>query len=174
MKTLKLFFAICALNGAGSTLAADATLNFTGNIIFPTCTVDAASKTKTINLGTVKTTDFQQSVGATLSPQAFNLQLTGCATGTNVSMTVNGTQDTVNSVLKNTAGTATQVGVQLLKAAQSGGTTGTAITLGATTGAGTPDGAGNLTIPMVAQYYRLGTLTGGTVSATATVDFTYN
>jgi major type 1 subunit fimbrin (pilin) len=31
-----------------------------------------------------------------------------------------------------------------------------------------------MTIPMAAQFYRIGTMTAGTVTSTATVDFTYN
>lgn len=92
-------------------------------------------------------------------------------------MTVNGTNDTVASVLKNSAsgtGAATYVGIQLLKATNAGDTTGSAITLGTAQSIGTVDSTNKMSIPMVAQYYKLGTLTAGSVAASATVNFTYN
>ncbi|MDR5838486.1 fimbrial protein [Caballeronia sp. LZ034LL] len=155
---------------SASTWAADATLNFTGKIILPTCTVNAAYVNQTIDLGTVKITDF---TGTTQNPTAFQINLESCVAGTNVAMTVNGTSDTVTSVLKNT-GDAGKVGVQLLKASKVGDTTGTAITLGSAMTLGLVDATNKMTIPMVAQFYKLGALTAGTVAATATVNFTYN
>ncbi|WP_050454342.1 fimbrial protein [Candidatus Burkholderia verschuerenii] len=118
MKMIKLSVvsAILAVASTTSAFAADATLNFTGNIIQPSCTVDSTSTNQTIDLGTAKTTDFA-AVGSTNSPTAFNLNLKNCAAGTIVTMNVAGTMDTVTSVLKNT-GTATFVGVQLLKGCQ--------------------------------------------------------
>ncbi|WP_157056296.1 hypothetical protein [Candidatus Burkholderia verschuerenii] len=81
---------------------------------------------------------------------------------------------TVSSVLKNT-GAAVQVGIQLLKAASSGASTGTPLALNTASSLGAVDASGSMTIPMVTQFYRLGAMTsGGTVSSTATVDFTYN
>jgi major type 1 subunit fimbrin (pilin) len=175
MKMNKLTVALGALAIASSspTFAADATLTFTGTILLPTCTVDPDSKNQTIDLGTARTTDFV-AIGDTKNPQAFNLKLTGCAASTKVAMTVNGTTDTVNSVLKNSGGTATMVGVQLLKAVNVGDTTGAPITLGSTMQLGTVDATLAMTIPLVAQFYRLGTMTSGTVSTVATVDFAYN
>ncbi|MDR5856696.1 fimbrial protein [Caballeronia sp. LZ062] len=157
---------------ASSAFAADATLTFTGTIILPTCTVDPSSVTQTIPLGTARTTDFA-GVGDVKNATPFNLKLNNCAANTAVSMTINGTADTVQSVLKNT-GTATQVGVQLLKAVNVGDTSGSPITLNTSATIGTVDATNALTIPMVAQFYRLGTMTGGTVSAAATVNFAYN
>lgn len=155
---------------SASTWAADAKLNFTGKIILPTCTVNPAYVDQTIDLGTVKITDF---TGTTQNPKAFQINLESCVAGTNVSMTINGTSDTVASVLKNT-GDAGKVGVQLLKANNVGDTTGSAITLGSATTLGLVDATNKMTIPMVAQFYKLGTLTPGAVTATATVNFTYN
>ncbi|WP_244817047.1 fimbrial protein [Caballeronia sp. Lep1P3] len=172
MNRLKLGVAVLGLMSAGSTFAADATLTFTGTIILPTCTVDPNSVTQSILLGTARTTDFT-AVGDTKNATAFDLKLNNCAANTNVSMTVNGTSDTVQSVLKNT-GTAAQVGVQLLKAANTGGTTGSPVALNTAMTLGAVDATNAMTIPLVAQFYRLGTMTSGTVSATATVNFAYN
>jgi major type 1 subunit fimbrin (pilin) len=173
MNRLKFILAASAMLGANSAFSADATLTFTGNILLPTCSVDTAGTDSNVNLGTAKTTDFL-AVGATQNPTPFNVKLANCAVGTNVTMTVSGTTDTVSSVLKNT-GAAVQVGVQLLKAASSGASTGTPLALNTASSLGAVDASGSMTIPMVAQFYRLGAMTsGGTVSSTATVDFTYN
>ncbi|WP_250473666.1 fimbrial protein [Caballeronia sp. GAFFF1] len=172
MNKWKAGLVVLGLTSAASAFAADATLTFTGTILLPTCTVDPTSVSQTIPLGTARTTDFA-AVGDTRNPTPFNLKLNNCAANTNVSMTVNGTSDTVQSVLKNT-GTAAQVGVELLKAANSGDTTGSPIALNTSATLGTVDATNAMTIPMVARFYRLGTMTGGTVSASATVNFAYN
>ncbi|BAO89137.1 fimbrial protein [Caballeronia cordobensis] len=172
MKPSHVILATCLCLGVTSAYAADATLTFTGTITLPTCTVDPNSVTKSIDLKTARTTDFT-AVGSTLNATAFNLDLINCASNTNVGMTVSGTSDTVTSVLKNT-GSAAQVGVQVLHAAKAGDTTGTPIALGSALSLGVVDASGSMTIPMVAQFYRLGTMTAGSVSASATVNFTYN
>ncbi|NLP61777.1 type 1 fimbrial protein [Paraburkholderia sacchari] len=163
--------ALLAATAAGPVFAADATLTFTGTINPPSCTVDTSTANQTIALGTASIVDFG-AVGSISNAQGFNLNLTNCDAGAKVTMTVSGTASSVASVLQNT-GTATQVGVQLLKAASVGATTGTPITLNGALVLGAVGGA-SLTIPMVAQFYRLGTMTAGSVAATATVNFTYN
>jgi major type 1 subunit fimbrin (pilin) len=172
MNRLKALLAIGTMLGASSAFSADATLTFTGNILLPTCSVDTTGTASNVPLATAKTTDFA-AVGDTQNPVAFNVKLTNCAVNTNVKMTVSGTIDTVPSVLKST-GQAAQVGVQLLKATTSGDTTGTPLSLNTAMAMGVVDASGTMTIPMVARYYRLGTMTGGTVLSTATVDFAYN
>ncbi|MDR5783309.1 fimbrial protein [Caballeronia sp. LZ065] len=157
MSNSKSLIAAAVLMTSASAWAADATLFFTGKIILPTCAVNAAYVTQTIDLGTVKIPDF---TGTTLSPKAFQINLESCVPGTSVSMTVNGTIDTVTSVLKNT-GDAGKVGVQLLKSATVGATTGTAIVMGTAMSLGAVDATNKMTIPMVAQFYKLGTLTPG-------------
>jgi major type 1 subunit fimbrin (pilin) len=174
-KIVKIFLALLATAAADSAFAVpDATLYFNGNILAASCTVDPGSVTQTITLDSALVTSFA-AVGSTQNPKAFNLQLTNCTNGAHVTMTVSGTSDTVASVLKNTSGSATQVGIQLLLASAAGGTTGTAITLNSgSIDMGTVGATNALTIPMVAQYYRLGAMTAGTVGSTATVNFTYN
>jgi major type 1 subunit fimbrin (pilin) len=152
--------------------AADATLTFTGTILQPSCDVDSSTANQTVPLGSAPIMDFA-SVGSTANPKAFNLDLVNCSAGTQVTMTVAGTMDTVPSVLKNT-GSATQVGVQILQASTVGATTGTPLTLNSAVSLGAVDSTNTMTVPLVAQFYRLGTLTAGTVAATATVNFTYN
>jgi major type 1 subunit fimbrin (pilin) len=165
-------FALLALVGAGRVYAYDGTITFSGTFLQPSCTIDSSVANQTINLGSAAATDFA-AVGSTMYPQAFNMVLTSCAPGTTVSMTVSGTMDTVSSVLKNT-GTASAIGVQLLQASSVNATTGTPLTLNTAINLGTVNSTNTMTIPMVASFYRLGTISPGTVAATATVNFTYN
>ncbi|WP_027816613.1 fimbrial protein [Paraburkholderia bannensis] len=170
----KLTTAVAILASVATTgaFAADATLTFSGTILPASCTIDSTTANQTINLGSASVADFP-AVGATKNPQAFNMQLTDCTTSAKVSMNVAGTMDTVASVLKNT-GTATQIGVQLLQASAVGATTGTPITLNSAINLGTVDATNSMTIPMVAQLYRIGAMTAGSITTTATVNFTYN
>jgi major type 1 subunit fimbrin (pilin) len=150
----------------------DATISFTGTFVQPTCTVDSSTANQTITLATAAITSFT-AVGSTTNPIAFNMILDNCVPTTQVTMTVSGTIDTVASVLKNT-GTAAQVGVQILQAGSVGATSGTPITLNSAINLGVVNSTNSMTIPFVAQYYQLGTVTAGTVAAIATVNFTYN
>ncbi|BAN22424.1 fimbrial protein [Caballeronia insecticola] len=175
MRTLRALLAVFALFVATSMVAAfaasDANLTFTGDILQPTCTVDSTTANQTIALGSVPISNFAN-VGSTANPRPFNIGLLNCSPNATVNMTVGGTMDTVPTVLQNT-GTATQVGVQLLLAGSVGGTTGTPITLNSTINLGVVNASNAMTVPFVAQFYRLGTMTAGTVTATATVNFTY-
>jgi len=172
MRRLQLLFAVLAATVASSAFAVDATITFTGTFLPPTCTIDSASQNQTVNLGSVPISGFA-AVGSTANPTPVSLNLVSCAPGTNVTMTVAGTMDTVPSVLQNT-GSATAVGVQILRAASAGATTGTPVTLNSAINLGVVDGTNAMTVPLVAQFYRLGTMGAGTVTATATVNFTYN
>ncbi|CAM2177177.1 major type 1 subunit fimbrin (pilin) [Paraburkholderia sacchari] len=172
MPSLQLLLAILVAIATGPAFAVDATLNFTGDILQPSCDIDSSTANQTVPLGTAPIMDFA-AVGSTSNPKGFYLSLVNCAAGTNVTMTVAGTMDTVPSVLKN-IGTATQVGVQILQAGSVGATTGTPVTLNSAVNLGVVGSSNAMTVPLVAQFYRLGTLTAGTVSATATVNFTYN
>lgn len=172
MRRLQLICAMLAAMAATPAFAADANLNFTGTILQPSCDVSSSSLDQTVNLGTALIANFG-SVGSTANPTAFNLSLLNCAAGTIVSMTVAGTMDTVASVLQNT-GTATKVGVQILQAGSVGATSGTPVTLNNAVNLGVVGGTNAMTVPLVAQFYRLGTLTAGTVTTLMTVNFTYN
>jgi major type 1 subunit fimbrin (pilin) len=172
MKKLELLIAGCLVSMmTGSAVAADAILTFSGNILAASCTVDSGSSQE-IPLDPALVSDFP-AVGSTRNPKAFKLSVKDCTSGARVSMTVTGLSDTVSSVLKNT-GTAAQVGVQLLLASATGSTTGTPIVLNTATDMGSVDATNAMTIPMVAQYYRLGDMVAGTVVSSATVNFTYN
>ena len=170
--TTRFVLAAVALLGTTRAFAADATFTFTGDILMPTCTVNQSTANQTIKLDTARSQYFA-AVGSTGKPVAFKVQLDNCVPTTIVSMTVGGTIDTVASVLKNT-GTATQIGVQVLKATNVGDVTGTPIQINSALALGVVDSTNSMTIPMVAQYYRLGTMTAGSVSAVATLNFSYN
>jgi major type 1 subunit fimbrin (pilin) len=177
MRRLQLLCAILAATLAGSAFAAPTfeagpTLTFTGTIQLPSCTVDSSTANQTVSLGSVPISSLT-SVGTTANPTSFNVAVTNCSPGTNVTMTVTGTAATVASVLTST-GTAAQIGVQLLQAGSAGATTGTPIKLNSAISLGAVDSSNSMTVPFVAQFYQLGTVTPGTVAATATVNFTYN
>ncbi|TDG20838.1 type 1 fimbrial protein [Paraburkholderia silviterrae] len=172
MRSLQLLLGILVAILMGPVFAADANLNFTGTILQPSCDIDSSTANQTVPLGRAPIMDFA-AVGSTSNPTAFNLKLVNCAPGTSVTMSVTGTMDTVPSVLKNT-GSAAQVGVQILQAGSVGATTGTPVKLNSAISLGAVGSANAMTVPFVAQFYRLGTLKAGTVSATATVNFTYN
>jgi major type 1 subunit fimbrin (pilin) len=176
MRMFRLILATLAMTAAGSAFAGGdpLTLVFTGTFVPPTCTIDAGSQNQTVSLGSVALTSFA-AVGSTANPTPFNVVLDNCTQGTKITMNVTGSADSkVLSVLQNTGGSATQVGVQILQAASSGATTGTALTLNSNVNLGVVSTPGSMTFPFVAQFYRLGTMTAGSVAATATVNFTYN
>ncbi|SAL16258.1 fimbrial protein [Caballeronia peredens] len=169
-KISKLLLAVLVSTAAGSALADSALITYEGKIQDPTCTIKSDSASQTIDLKTASVSDFK-SVGAVMNATAFNIQLIDCTPGITASMTVAGTSGSVPNVLRNT-GSAANLGVQLLLAANVNDTTGSPIVFGnvisrsiATT---------THTVPMVAQMYRTGNLGAGTVAATATVSFTYN
>lgn len=154
------------------TFGADAHLYFTGTILPPSCDIDSTTANQTVNLGSAPVASFA-AIGSTANATAFSVNLLNCSANVTVTMNVGGTADTYPSVLKNT-GTATQVGVQLLQASSIGATTGTPLTLNTAINKGTVGSSNTMTIPLVAQFYRLGAVTAGSVAATATVTFTYN
>jgi len=172
MKTIKYVAATLALTAAGSAFAADVTLNFNGSLLLPTCSVSAGTANQTIPLGTARSTDFS-AVGSTQNPAAFEIDLQNCQSGTNVAMTVSGTQVGANVGVLASTGSAAGVGVQLLTTATVGATTGTPLALNSAISRGVVSGT-SMTIPLAAQFYRTGAMTGGTVAAVATVNFTYN
>jgi major type 1 subunit fimbrin (pilin) len=179
MRILQRIFAVLISMASSSvfaqsspTFGADARINFTGTILPPSCDIDSTTANQTVKLGSAPVANFA-AVGSTSNATAFNLKLLNCSTGATVTMNVAGTTDTAPSVLKNT-GTAKQIGVQLLQASNVGATTGTPLTLNTAINKGTIGPTNTMTIPLVAQFYRLGTLTAGSVAATATFTFTYN
>jgi major type 1 subunit fimbrin (pilin) len=172
MRIASFVLALIVSMNAATAFAADAVMNFNGNILAASCDVDTATASQTIDLKAASISSFT-GVGSTSNATAFNVKLLNCSTGAKVTMTLQGTIDTVASVLKNT-GTATRVGVQFLQASSVGAITGSAMPLNSAISLGAVDATNTMTIPLVAQMYQLGTMTAGTISATATLNFTYN
>ncbi|MDR5877430.1 fimbrial protein [Caballeronia sp. LZ032] len=173
MRGIRLMTAVSMLLGAQAALASSqATFSFYGTILPPSCIPNPATLPQVVTLSTVAVTDF---TGATSGAKAFVIELSGCQPQTSLAMSVSGTTDTLPTVLKNLSGSAAQVGVQLLLASRPGATTGTPIPInGDAVALGTSGPTGTMIIPLVAQYYRLGALSAGTVGVTATVTFTYD
>ncbi len=154
--------------GNGNLLGSETTSPVTFVFTTPSCTVTTSSASQAITLPSVLSSTFA-SVGSTAGASAFSVDLVNCITQTAVTMTVSGTVDTVQSVLKNT-GTAQGIGVQLLN----GGAAGSALALNSAIAVGNVGAGTSMSIPMAAQYYRLGTVGAGSVVAVATVTLTYN
>lgn len=73
MKHTKFILAgVALLASSVSVFAADATLNFTGKIILPTCTVTSGTSNQNIDLDSIKITDF---TGTTANPKSFGVDL---------------------------------------------------------------------------------------------------
>ncbi|MDR5756520.1 fimbrial protein [Caballeronia sp. LZ035] len=164
--------AVSMLLSAPAALASSqATFSFYGSILASSCFPNPATLPQVVTLATVPVADF---TGVTSGAKAFVIELSGCQPQTSLTMSVSGTTDTLPTVLKNLNGSA-RVGVQLLLASAPGVTTGTPIPInGDAVPLGTSGPTGTMIIPLVAQYYRLGALSAGTVGVTATVTFTYD
>lgn len=137
------------------------------NIIQP-CVI--AVDPTTVTLPTVATSAFA-GAGATPGTTAFQISLTNCPTGNQLSITLNtgSPQPGTTSVIQNTAATgpATGVGVQLLDGA------GNPITFGNPIPEGSIPGA-TVNLPFAARYYQTGAaVTPGAVTAVATYTLTY-
>ncbi|MDR5778896.1 fimbrial protein [Caballeronia sp. LZ065] len=165
--------AVSMMLGAPAALASSqATFSFYGSILASSCFPNPATLPQVVTLATVPVADF---TGATSGAKAFVIELSGCQPETSLTMSVSGTTDTLPTVLKNLNGSAARVGVQLLLASGPGATTGTPIPInGDAVPLGTSGPTGTMIIPLVAQYYRLGGMSAGTVGVTATVTFTYD
>ncbi|HIE5945913.1 TPA: fimbrial protein [Burkholderia cepacia] len=172
MRKLQSLLVLLAMLVADPVFAVDAHLNFTGTIWEPSCSVDSSSFMQTVTLASTSIGNFP-SIGSTASPKAINVKL-NCSAGATVTMTVVGSPTTVPSVVHNDGGNAQQIGVQFLRATEVGGTTGTPITLSSPINLGTVTRSGTMTVPLVAQYYRLGKLTPGSLIVYAVLYFNYS
>lgn len=87
------------LSSASAVFAADGTLNFTGQVTTVACSVDAASSSQTIALGTVSATSFP-SAGSVASATKFNIKLSTCPESiTAATVRFDGTPNTTDSRL---------------------------------------------------------------------------
>lgn len=80
--------------------AADGTINFTGNITTAACTIDTASATQTVNLGTITASTFTGTAGVAVAPTRFTIALSACPdTLTSATVKFDGTANSTNSNL---------------------------------------------------------------------------
>lgn len=155
---------------ADTTTVNGGTVHFKGEVVNAACAVDAGSVDQTVQLGQVRTASLKQA-GATSSAVGFNIQLNDCDTTVATKAAVaflgtaiDATRTDVLALQSSAAGSATNVGVQILDR------TGNALTLdGATFSAHN----GTNTIPFQARYYAIGEATPGAANADATFKVQY-
>ncbi|HGN1313086.1 TPA: uroepithelial cell adherence major pilin UcaA [Proteus mirabilis] len=164
---------------AGSSMAYDGTITFTGKVVDQTCSVDTQSKNLAVILPTVSVATLNN-VATTAGLTPFTIKLTGCSTdkdgAKNVKVYFEPSADTdlTTHNLKNTAtGTkANNVQVQLINSDAA-----TTIQLG--TDSATQDvhpvqiDNANVNLPYFAQYYATGQSTAGDVKATVHYTIAY-
>lgn len=134
---------------ADTTTVNGGTVHFKGEVVNAACAVDAGSVDQTVQLGQVRTASLKQA-GATSSAVGFNIQLNDCDTTVATKAAVaflgtaiDATRTDVLALQSSAAGSATNVGVQILDR------TGNALTLdGATFSAQTTLNNGTNTIPV--------------------------
>ncbi|ELU9711855.1 type 1 fimbrial major subunit FimA [Escherichia coli] len=159
---------------ADTTTVNGGTVHFKGEVVNAACAVDAGSVDQTVQLGQVRTASLKQA-GATSSAVGFNIQLNDCDTTVATKAAVaflgtaiDATRTDVLALQSSAAGSATNVGVQILDR------TGNALTLdGATFSAQTTLNNGTNTIPFQACYYAIGEATPGAANADATFKVQY-
>ncbi|TKU37304.1 type 1 fimbrial protein [Citrobacter sp. wls716] len=166
----KTMLSACFLLVAGSAVAADGTIHFTGSITDQTCTVDSGSQNLNVDLGTVAKAALDGASGMKASPTRFTLNLSDCpdtVNGANVKF--DGTSDGLNQnllALDSGTGIATGVGIEIADK------NGTAIPLH-TASTDYLLVEGNNTLDFVARYVSTGTaVTTGTANGTS--QFTIN
>ncbi|ELW2865972.1 fimbrial protein [Salmonella enterica] len=167
----KMIVNACFLLVAGSAVAADGTIHFTGSISDQTCTVDSGSQSLNVDLGKVAQTALDGGAGMKAAPTRFTLSLSGCpdtVSGANVKF--DGTTDGVNQnllALDSGTGIATGVGIEIADK------NGAAIPLH-TASAEYPLAEGSNTLDFVARYVSTGTaVTTGTANATSQFTIIY-
>ena len=159
---------------ADTTTVNGGTVHFKGEVVNAACAVDAGSADQTVQLGQVRTASLAQE-GATSSAVGFNIQLNDCDTTVATKAAVaflgtaiDATRTDVLALQSSAAGSATNVGVQILDR------TGNALTLdGATFSAQTTLNNGTNTIPFQARYFATGAATPGAANADATFKVQY-
>ncbi|MTC48291.1 fimbrial protein [Providencia alcalifaciens] len=105
------------LSFASIASASDGYINFTGEIIDQTCTIDSTSQNLIVPLGSVSKSSLDGAAGKKSSPTGFQLNLTLCPpTVAGATVKFDGTNDSDNAdLLKLTqeAGVATGVGIEI-------------------------------------------------------------
>lgn len=160
-------------------LAAGATVNggtvhFKGEVVNAACAVDAGSLDQTVTMGQVRTAKLE-AAGKTSSAVGFNIQLNDCDTTVSTKasvaftgITIDSANPTVLALQSSAAGSATNVGIQILDQ------TGTPLELnGADFSSATTLNDGTNVIPFQARYYATDAAGPGTANADATFKVQY-
>lgn len=150
------------------------TIHFTGEVVNAACAVDAGSLDQTVPLGQIRSAKLA-SVGSTSSAVGFNIQLNECDTAVSTKAaiaftgsTVDSNNNTVLALQSSAAGSASNVGIQILDS------TGTALVLnGASFSTATTLNDGTNQIPFQARYFATGAATPGIANADATFKVQY-
>ncbi|MCO7508704.1 fimbrial protein [Serratia fonticola] len=106
-----LSFAALSFLAANNALAADGTINFTGEVIDSACTVTTSNVS--VDFGTVAASAFK-SAGDTVSPKEFQISLTGCpaaVTASGATVRFDATPDATNPNLFSIGASSTAAGV---------------------------------------------------------------
>lgn len=185
MKLKHLLLAGIAAGAANMAMANTGTITFSGQVVDSTCavTVNNTSASATVTLPTVKIQELANA-NDTAGATPFTIDVTGCTAITTPPITSIKTrflaQDADGANLANTAGTATNVAIQLLEDTGVIGSTGDTA-LNFTTGyaeSGTQlladaTGSGVVQFPFVARYIATGGATAGTVQAIVDYELVY-
>lgn len=181
MKFKSLAFIILSAVSSGSMMANAATttvnggtVHFKGEVVNAACAVDAGSVDQTVQLGQVRSARLA-TAGATSTAVGFNIQLDDCDTTVATTAAVafygtaaDSTNTNVLALQSSAAGSATNVGVQILDS------TGTPLALdGNTFSAPATLIDGTNTLPFQARYYATAAATPGTANADATFKVQY-
>ena len=178
IKTLAMII-VSALSLSSAAALADTTVNggtvhFKGEVVNAACAIDAGSIDQTVPMGQVRSAKLA-TPGSTSTAVGFNIQLNDCdttvATKAAVAFTgtaIDSTNTTVLALQSSAAGSANNVGVQILDR------TGTPLVLdGATFSAASTLNDGTNVIPFQARYYATAAATAGTANADATFKVQY-
>lgn len=152
--------------------AASGTINFTGNVTADACTVDSASQSQTVALGTIGATDFA-SAGATSGNGKITVVLSSCpAATTKASVSFGGPINSANPDLLalSSSSTATNLGIALYEA---DGTT--KIPMGSPSKSQNLTAGGTTNLVYQAKYMSTAaTVTAGSANAAADFTVLYN
>ncbi|AJO79750.1 MULTISPECIES: fimbrial protein [Pseudomonas] len=171
--------ALVAASAAPFANAADGTINFNGELVNQTCTIAVdgvvTPAAATVTLPTVSTS-LLTAAGQVAGRTGFNIQLSSCvgaATTTAAFFESGASVDPVSGNLRNMTGTATNVQLQLVDAAN-----GSAIQAGNTnqrtrTTRNTLDASGAANMPYAIQYVASGATNPGTVVSSVTYSIDY-
>ncbi|EPQ5230034.1 type 1 fimbrial major subunit FimA [Providencia huaxiensis] len=150
------------------------TVHFKGELVNAACAVDGGSSDQTVTLGQVRTARLAQA-GDTSGSVGFNINLNDCDTQVSktakvafIGAATDAANPTVLAITSGVAGSATNVGIQILDSK------GTALGLdGSTFSSAITLKDGSNVLPFQARYFATGATTAGSANADATFSVQY-